>query len=134
MQAKLGLVERSRAARLEATPGRAASLVREAARRGANIVLLPELFESVYFPQLEREECFALAHEIEGHPFLGHFQARARDLGVVLPLSFFERAGQAHFNSVAMVDADGRDRKSTRLNSSHSQISYAVFCLKNKRN
>jgi len=108
MQAKLGLVQMSMAARLEANLGRAASLVREAARRGANIVLLPELFESVYFPQLEREECFALAHEIEGHPFLGHFQALARDLGVVLPLSFFERAGQAHFNSVAMVDADGR--------------------------
>src|SRR5438309_8411698 len=53
-----------------------------------------------------------------------------------LPISFFERAGPAYFNSVAILDADGTnlgDRKSTRLNSSHSSISYAVFCLKKKK-
>lgn len=105
---RLGLVQMSVADGLEENLARATRFVREAARRGANIVLLPELFESVYFPRLEREECFALAHEIEGHPFVGRFQELARALGVVLPLSFFERAGQAHFNSVAMVDADGR--------------------------
>ncbi len=86
---------------------RATELVRDAAAQGANIVLLPELFESLYFPQLEREELFALAHEVEGHPFLEHFGALAAELGVVLPVSFFEKAGQAYFNSLMMFDADG---------------------------
>ena len=104
---KLGLVQMRMTEALEENLATATRLVREAATCGAAVVLLPELFQSVYFPQLEREECFALAHEVEGHPFLGRFQALARELGVVLPLSFFERAGQAHFNSVAVVDADG---------------------------
>lgn len=82
--------------------------VREAARGGAGIVLLPELFENVYFPQREREEYFALAHPIDAHPFLPRFQALARELDLVLPVSFFERSRQAHYNSVAMIDADGR--------------------------
>src|SRR5690606_40240745 len=73
-----------------------------------NVVLLQELFENLYFPQLEREELFALAHPVEGHPFLERFAALAGELGVVLPVSFFEHAGQAYFNSLAMVDADGR--------------------------
>jgi N-carbamoylputrescine amidase len=86
---------------------RALGHVRAAARRGAQVVLLPELFASVYFPQREREECFALAHEVDGHPFLARFRALAGELGVVLPVSFFERAGPTHYNSVAVVDADG---------------------------
>lgn len=105
---RLALVQMSMTEAPEENLAKAARLVREAAKRGAEVVLLPELFESVYFPRLEREACFALAHELPGHPFLGRFQELARELGVVLPLSFFERAGQAHFNSVAMVDADGR--------------------------
>ncbi len=105
---RLGLVQMSMTEALDDNIARAIRFVTEAAARGANVVLLPELFQSVYFPQLEREECFALAHEVEGHPFLGRFQALALELGVALPVSFFERAGQAHFNSVAMVDADGR--------------------------
>ncbi len=92
---------------LQDNVSRATQLVRDAAAQGANIILLPELFESLYFPQLEREELFALAHEVEDHPFLDHFQALAAELGVVLPISFFERAGQAHYNSLMMFDADG---------------------------
>jgi len=82
--------------------------VRDAAAQGAGLVLLPELFEYLYWPQVEAEQLFALAHEVEGHPFLGRFQALAAELGVVLPVSFFERAGQVHFNSLMMIDADGR--------------------------
>jgi N-carbamoylputrescine amidase len=82
--------------------------VRDAAAQGAGLVLLPELFEYLYWPQVEAEQLFALAHEVEGHPFLGRFQALAAELGVVLPVSFFERAGQVHFNSLRMIDADGR--------------------------
>jgi N-carbamoylputrescine amidase len=82
--------------------------VRAAAAQGARLVLLPELFEFLYWPQVEDERWFALAHEVDGHPFLARFQALAAELGVVLPVSFFEKAGQAHFNSLQMIDADGR--------------------------
>ncbi|MEO0324764.1 MAG: N-carbamoylputrescine amidase [Myxococcota bacterium] len=83
--------------------------VREAAALGATLVLTPELFEGPYFPQQEREEHFALAAPAEGHETLARFAALARELDVVLPVSFFERAGQAYFNSVAVFDADGRE-------------------------
>lgn len=86
---------------------RAERLVREAAGQGAKVILLPELFESLYFPQLEREELFALAHEVDSHPFLDRFQSLAAELDVVLPVSFFERSGQAYFNSLMMFDAGG---------------------------
>src|SRR5690554_6184521 len=87
---------------------RAERLVREAAGQGAKVILLPELFESLYFPQLEREEMFALAHDVENHPFLDRFQSLAAELDVVLPVSFFERSGQAYFNSLMMFDAGGK--------------------------
>ena len=85
----------------------AMGLVREAAGLGANIVLIQELFETPYFPAEEREDRFALARPLEGHPTIAKMSALARELEVVLPVSFFERAGNSHFNSLAMVDADG---------------------------
>jgi N-carbamoylputrescine amidase len=91
-----------------ANADRAEALVRAAAAQGADVVLLQELFETPYFCKAERREHFALALPFEGNPLVGRFAALARELGVVLPLSFFERAGQAHFNSLAMLDADGR--------------------------
>ncbi|AZI43261.1 N-carbamoylputrescine amidase [Deinococcus psychrotolerans] len=87
---------------------RAEQHVRDAAGAGANVILLPELFESLYFCQVEREDYFALARPVEGHPFLGRFQNLAAALGVVLPISFFEAAGQTHYNSLACIDADGK--------------------------
>ncbi len=86
----------------------AMELVREAASRGANIVLIQELFETPYFPAEEREDRFALAKPLDGHPTIAKMSALARELEVVLPVSFFERAGNAYFNSLAIVDADGR--------------------------
>ena len=83
-------------------------LVREAAARGAQVVLLQELFATPYFCITERAEHFALAAPAEGHPLVARFAALARELGVVLPVPFFERAGTVHFNTAAMVDADGR--------------------------
>lgn len=82
--------------------------IREAAQQGAQVILLPELFESLYFCQVEREEYFSLAHTRERHPFIGHFQNIAAELGVVLPLSYFERAGQAYYNSLVCIDANGK--------------------------
>ena len=83
-------------------------VVREAARRGARVVLLQELFETPYFCKDHLASHFSLARPVDGNPVLGRFQALARELEVVLPFSFFERANNAYFNSLAMIDADGR--------------------------
>lgn len=106
-QVKLAVVQMHMTDNLDDNVTRALAHVRDAAGQGAQVVLLPELFENLYFCQVEREEYFDLAHEIEGHPFIGKFQALARELGVVLPLSYFEKAGQAHYNSLVCIDADG---------------------------
>jgi N-carbamoylputrescine amidase len=87
---------------------RAERLVREAAGRGARIVLLQELFETPYFCKDQRPKHFALAQPFEGNPLIARMSRLAAELGVVLPVSFFERANNAHFNSVAVIDADGR--------------------------
>ncbi len=86
---------------------RAESLVREAAGRGAQIILLPELFEGPYFCIEQDARHLNLATTAQENPAVRHFAALARELGVVLPISFFERAGRAYFNSVAILDADG---------------------------
>jgi N-carbamoylputrescine amidase len=83
------------------------ALVRAAAGRGAQVILPPELFEGPYFCRLERDEFFDWARPAEGHPTLLAFSKLAKELGVAIPVSFFERAGQQHYNSVAVVDADG---------------------------
>jgi N-carbamoylputrescine amidase len=93
----------------EANLARAEALVRNAAGSGAQIVLLQELFETPYFCQDQSPRYFDLAHEVAGHPVIERFSALAAELGVVLPISFFERAGNAHFNSLAVLDADGRN-------------------------
>jgi N-carbamoylputrescine amidase len=82
-------------------------LVREAAGRGAQIVLLQELFATPYFPITQDSRHFDLAGPAEGHPVIARFGRLAAELAVVIPVSFFERAGQAFFNSVAVVDAGG---------------------------
>jgi N-carbamoylputrescine amidase len=86
---------------------RAEKFIRQAAQNGARLVLLPELFAGPYFCQTEKEEHFARAHAVEHHPFLGRFQNLAKELNVVLPISFFERAGQAHYNSIAIINEQG---------------------------
>lgn len=86
---------------------RAEVLIRRAAGEGAQVILIQELFETPYFCQDQLPKYFELARTVEGNEGLARFQVLARELGVVLPFSFFERANQAYFNSVAMVDADG---------------------------
>ena len=86
---------------------RVTELVREAAAKGAQIILPSELFEGPYFCRTERDEFFALAKPFAGHATIAHFQKIARELKVVIPVSFFERDGQEFYNSVAIVDADG---------------------------
>jgi N-carbamoylputrescine amidase len=83
-------------------------MIRDAAARGAQIILPSELFEGHYFCRSQREDDFARARPAEGHPTIRHFQALAAELGVVIPVSFFEAAGPEHYNSIATLDADGR--------------------------
>jgi N-carbamoylputrescine amidase len=92
---------------LEANADRAEALVRDAAAKGAQVILIQELFATPYFCITQRPEYFKLAQPMAGHPLIARFADLARELGVVLPLSYFEAAGQAFFNSLAMIDADG---------------------------
>ena len=85
----------------------AEKLVRAAAARGAQIILLPELFETPYFCIEQDVRHLHLASEVADNRAVRHFRTVARELGVVLPISFFERSGPAFFNSVAILDADG---------------------------
>ncbi|QBF26257.1 N-carbamoylputrescine amidase [Pseudomonas tructae] len=86
---------------------RAEQLVREAAAAGAQLILLPELFATPYFCIEQNHEHLALAQPYEHSPLLQRFAALAAELGVVLPLSWFEKAGNAYFNSLTVADADG---------------------------
>lgn len=85
----------------------AEKLVREAAAKGAQIILVQELFETPYFCQKPNADYLQLATPTETNAAILHFQKLARELQVVLPVSFFELAGRARFNSVAIIDADG---------------------------
>lgn len=92
---------------LPANIARAEKLVREAASKGAQIVLIQELFEAPYFCQDQIAEFFDLAQPAHDNPLIEHFSALAEELNVVIPVSFFEKAGQTFFNSIAIVDATG---------------------------
>ena len=82
-------------------------LIRAAAAKGANIILIQELFETPYFCKDHSTDYFALALPVNENPAVKRFQALAAELNVVLPASFYERSGNAFYNSVAMIDADG---------------------------
>lgn len=81
--------------------------VREAAKAGANIILIPELFERQYFCQERRYEYYDFAKSVEENDAVNHFQAVAKELSVVIPVSFYEKDGTVLYNSVAVIDADG---------------------------
>jgi N-carbamoylputrescine amidase len=81
--------------------------VREAAQHGAKIILPPELFEGPYFCQTQEERFFAGAAPVETHKAVRAMQALAAELQVYIPCSFFERDGQHHYNSLAMIDDTG---------------------------
>jgi N-carbamoylputrescine amidase len=88
---------------------KAENLVREAAALGAQIILLPELFEAPYFCIEQDNRHLNLACSVDENRAVRHFSDVAGELGVVLPISFFERAGPVFFNSIAILDADGRN-------------------------
>ncbi|MFA9467959.1 MULTISPECIES: N-carbamoylputrescine amidase [unclassified Streptococcus] len=82
-------------------------LVRQAASQGAQIILLPELFERPYFCQERQYDFYDYAKSVEDNDAIQHFKPIARELGVVLPISFYEKDGNSLYNSVAVIDADG---------------------------
>ena len=86
---------------------RVAGLIREAAAKGADVVLPPELFCGHYFCKTQEEEHFARAEEWTDHPAVRQFSELAAELGVVIPVSIYEKDGPLYFNSVVMIDADG---------------------------
>jgi N-carbamoylputrescine amidase len=86
---------------------KAEALVREAAGRGAQIILLQELFETPYFCQKEKSCYYQYATELEQNRAVNHFRGVAKELGVVLPISFYEKKNYARYNSLAVIDADG---------------------------
>jgi len=86
---------------------RAETLVRHAAIQGGQIILLPELFETPYFCKDQNAEFLALAKPAMNNPLLTRFCTLAAELNVVLPISFFECANNAYYNSVMIIDADG---------------------------
>ena len=92
---------------IEANIAKTAGFIREAAESGADVILPPELFQGHYFCKTQREEEFARAYPWREHPCVVKLAPLAKELGVVLPISFYEKAGPHYFNSLVMVDADG---------------------------
>ncbi|GAB6152111.1 N-carbamoylputrescine amidase [Desulfosporosinus burensis] len=86
---------------------KADALVREAANLGAQIILLQELFETPYFCQKEKADYYFYATELEQNKAVRHFQVVAKELQVVLPISFYEKKNYARYNSLAVIDASG---------------------------
>eukprot|EP00877_Chromochloris_zofingiensis_P004546 jgi/Chrzof1/14092/Cz08g24250.t1 len=91
----------------EANLAKGEEMVRKCAAAGANIILLPELFEDNYFAQEMNESNFSLAKSAADNAAVQRLSEVARELQVVLPVSFFERANNAYYNSLAVIDADG---------------------------
>lgn len=107
MSVKVAITQMSCSANIQANIHKAISLVEKAAKEGANIVLLQELFSSLYFCQVEDYNNFSLAENRNDSALIKTFQEIAKKYNVVLPISFFEKSGTNYFNSLVMIDADG---------------------------
>lgn len=107
MKLSLGAIQMHMSDDVADNVARAERLVREAAQRGARIILIPELFEGHYFCKDQLPQHQQRATPLDENSTISHFQKIAKELNVVLPLSVYERAGNALFNTVVMVDADG---------------------------
>jgi N-carbamoylputrescine amidase len=92
---------------MQANLAKTESLVREAAKRGAQIILPSELFQSIYFPMQQNPKWFETAHPAGEHPSVLGLQNLAKELKAVIPISFFERDGPRYYDSVAVADAGG---------------------------
>lgn len=107
-QVKVAALQFSCSRDVQENINKAEKMVREAADNDANIILLPELFERQYFCQEKRYDYYDYALPLEKNPAVNRFKEVAKELGVVIPVSFYERDIDRLFNTVAMIDADGR--------------------------
>lgn len=106
-QVKVAATQMSCSSNKEENIAKADKLVRQAAQQGVQIILLQELFETPYFCQKEKADYYAYATELEENAAIRHFQQVAKELQVVLPISFYEKKNNARYNSLAVIDADG---------------------------
>jgi N-carbamoylputrescine amidase len=104
----LGVIQTSYGENLNANIAKTVDFVREAAARGAQVILPSELFQGPYFCVTQEERWFAYAHPWREHPCVTALAPVAAALGVVIPVSIFERDGPHYYNSLVMLDADGR--------------------------
>jgi N-carbamoylputrescine amidase len=104
---KVAATQMSCSGSIDENIGKADVLVREAANKGAQIILLQELFETPYFCQKEKSDYYVYATELEENKAVRHFRQVAKELQVVLPISFYEKKNQARYNSLAVIDANG---------------------------
>lgn len=104
---KVAATQMSCSSNIDENIGKAEKLVREAAAQGAQIIQLQELFETPYFCQKQKSDYYAYATELEQNKAIHHFRKIAKELQVVLPISFYEKKNNARYNSLAVIDADG---------------------------
>lgn len=109
MKIKVAITQMSCSNDYEKNIAKAEDLVQKCAKNGANVVLIQELFSNLYFCQVEDYEKFSLAEEADNSKLIKHFQEVAKKYNIVLPISFFEKSGPNYFNSLVMIDADGKN-------------------------
>ena len=107
MKVKVAAVQMSMTNDSKSNLDKAEKFVRQAAGDGANIILLPELFENLYFCQERNYDFYKLAETVETNPAVNRLKSVAKELNVVIPVSFYEKYGNTFYNTVAMIDAGG---------------------------
>lgn len=104
---KVAATQMSCSCNIDENINKAETLVRDAAKKGAQIILIQELFETPYFCQKEKSDYYTYATELEHNKAINHFKEIAKELNVVLPISFYEKKNCARYNSLAVIDANG---------------------------
>lgn len=107
MKIKVAIAQFSMPDNYEKCIEKADEYIKTASKNGVDLLLLPELFEGLYFCQIENYDFFSKAEEVKDSKTLKHFQEMAKEYKIVLPISFFEKSGNCYFNSLAMIDKDG---------------------------
>lgn len=107
MKIKVAIAQFSMPDNYEKCIEKADEYIKTAGKNGVDLLLLPELFEGLYFCQIENYDFFSKAEEVKDSKTLKHFQEMAKEYKIVLPISFFEKSGNCYFNSLVMIDKDG---------------------------
>ena len=107
MKIKVAITQFSMPDNYEKCIEKADEFIKTASKNGVDLLLLPELFEGLYFCQIENYDFFSKAEEVKDSKTLKHFQEMAKEYKIVLPISFFEKSGNCYFNSLVMIDKDG---------------------------